>query len=72
MAPFRVQIIDPQGEIAKEVMVNGRDASDAAVVAAGEPLVRGEKGRRKVLRAKVYWQSGGTPTMARFYRVTSS
>ncbi len=72
MAPFRVQIIDPQGEIAKEVIVEGRDANDAAVVAAGEPLVRGEKGRRKVLRAKVYWQSGGTPTMARFYRVTSS
>ena len=67
MPRYLVQIIGPGGEVAKEVVVAGQGPDDAAAVAVGEPLIRGAKGIRKMLRAKVYWESHGTPTMARFY-----
>ena len=68
MPIYRVQIIGAEGEVSKELEVFGRDPDEAAQHAFGEPLVRGAKGPRKTLCAKVYWANGGTPTMARFYR----
>jgi hypothetical protein len=67
MPQYRVQVIGLGGEVTEQLIVEGHRPDDAAVFAVGIPLVRGAKGMRKVLRAKVYWESHGKITMARFY-----
>jgi hypothetical protein len=68
---FRVQLIGLDGEVVDERECVEGDAERAALLVAGEPLIRGAKGHRKVLRAKVYWWEGKTLTLARFYRQDS-
>jgi hypothetical protein len=65
---YRVQIIDTDGAVVEEQQVVAKNPDEAAEAAVGEPVVRGAKGIRKVLRAKVYFVSGGQPTMVRYYR----
>jgi hypothetical protein len=71
MPNYRVQIINPDGAVAEERQVTATSPDNAALIAANEPVVRGEKGVRKVLRVKVYFDSGGSPTLVRYYRDSS-
>jgi hypothetical protein len=68
MQCYRVQIIGSNGELADEREVLGPSPDQAAEMAVGEPLVRGARRSRKILRAKVYWDNAGTVTMVRFYQ----
>jgi hypothetical protein len=66
MKKYSVQVISNDTIEDRQVMAGTPE--EAAQLAAGEPVTRGAKGPRRVLRAKVYWLNGSTRTMARFYR----
>jgi hypothetical protein len=73
MPTYQVQIIGPDGEeVAEERLVPAGNPDEAATLAIGGRLIRGAKGSRNLLRAKVYWKNSGTTTMARFYQDPAS
>jgi hypothetical protein len=57
MPTYRVQVIDADGTVTDERDVAGVGPDDAALTAVGEPIVRGAKGRHKVLRVRYYRDS---------------
>jgi hypothetical protein len=65
---YRVQLIDPDGTVVEERDVLAGSPDEAALSVVGGRVVRGAKGFRKVLRAKVYFTKGGQPTLVRYYQ----
>lgn len=68
MKKYRVQLIGKSGRATDEVEIEADRPEEAAAIATGGPLssYRG-RSRARPLRAKVYWRSGASLTLRRFY-----
>lgn len=69
---FRVVDCRPDNADLEQIVAAGTP-EEAAFLALGERLLRGDNSsRRLALRAKVYWTAMGAPTMVRLYQAITA